>query len=310
MTATISICIPCYNSERFIRTTIESALAQTLAADEILISDDRSPDRSFEIVREYAHVPRVRVMRPPQRTTLGGHYRFLLEQATSDYICFLSSDDALMPGFVERMKREIGTDPEIGLVAGACLECDSKLRPLRLRGGRLPRAVMKPPKGFLHFKEGNGYTISVSVLSRRFLLQWPRLPDAADLSTDWYWALVLGVRSKLKFVREPQGYYRIHDSNAGHNNEDAWLAAINEMLMFLQAQLEPELGKELDAQLQRISIYREQRRQGRAVPRKVPVKDFAKGLIALRYRTLSKTIRRAERGIAVALQQLSGLDAR
>ena len=48
---TISICIPCYNSERYIRTTIESALAQTVPADEILISDDRSPDRSFEIVK-------------------------------------------------------------------------------------------------------------------------------------------------------------------------------------------------------------------------------------------------------------------
>ena len=82
MAKTISICIPCYNSEKYIRTTIESALAQSLPADEILMSDDRSPDRSFEIVKEYEGVPRVRILRPPQRTTLGGHYRFLLEQAT------------------------------------------------------------------------------------------------------------------------------------------------------------------------------------------------------------------------------------
>src|ERR1700739_1866262 len=104
MAATISICIPCYKSERYIRTTIESALGQGVAADEILISDDNSPDRSYEIVKEYEGIPGVRIIRPPQRISLGEHYRFLLEEAKGDYICFLSSDDALMPSFVETMR--------------------------------------------------------------------------------------------------------------------------------------------------------------------------------------------------------------
>jgi glycosyltransferase involved in cell wall biosynthesis len=308
MSATISICIPCHKSERYIRTTIESALAQTVPADEILISDDRSPDKSFEIVKEYADVPRVRIMRPPQRTTLGGHYRFVLEQATSDFICFLSSDDALIPGFVERMQREIGNDQDIGMVAGACLECDSNLTPMRLRGGRLPKGVFLPPEGFHHFKRGNGYTISVSALSRRILLGSPLLPPQADLATDWYWAMILGTRGKLKFVRDPLGYYRIHASNAAYNNEDAWFAAAAEMLVFLRDQLEPHLGGELDALVQRNLVYREERRLGRAVSSKAPnlstrIKNLAKGLIALRYRALSKPIRQAERGISVTLEQ-------
>src|ERR1700722_6644736 len=100
MAAAISICIPCYKSERYIRTTIESALAQTVPADEILISDDNSPDRSYEIVKEYEGLASIRIIRPPQRLSLGEHYRFLLNHATGDYLCFLSSDDALMPTFV------------------------------------------------------------------------------------------------------------------------------------------------------------------------------------------------------------------
>ena len=117
MAATISICIPCYKSERFIRTTIESVLAQNVPADEILISDDNSPDRSFEIVKEYEGLPRVRIIRPPQRISLGEHYRFLLEHASGDYLCFLSSDDALMPSFVETMRCEI--ENNVSLVAAA-----------------------------------------------------------------------------------------------------------------------------------------------------------------------------------------------
>jgi glycosyltransferase involved in cell wall biosynthesis len=308
MTATISICIPCYKSEQYIRTTIESALAQTVPATEILISDDRSPDRSFEIVKEYQGLPRTRIMCPPQRTTLGGHYRFLLEQATSDYACFLSSDDALMPHFIERMQREVENEDNIGMVAGACLECNSRLVPTRLRGGRLPKEAFEPPDGFHHFKRGNGYTISVSLLSRKILANTPPIPPQGDLATDWCWAMLLGASGKLKFVREPLGYYRVHSANAGHDNEDAWLRATAEMLTFLKGYLAPELGNELVLPLQRIRSYLEKRRDGEsnevaARTFTATFKDFAKALIALRYRTLSPPIRKAEQGISVALER-------
>jgi glycosyltransferase involved in cell wall biosynthesis len=45
---TISICIPTYNAEKFIRTTIASCLQQTQSAYEILLSDDGSGDRCWQ----------------------------------------------------------------------------------------------------------------------------------------------------------------------------------------------------------------------------------------------------------------------
>ncbi|KRH98381.1 hypothetical protein ASL19_12210 [Cylindrospermopsis sp. CR12] len=44
----ISICIPTYNAEKFIRTTISSCLEQTQAPYEILLSDDGSSDRCWQ----------------------------------------------------------------------------------------------------------------------------------------------------------------------------------------------------------------------------------------------------------------------
>jgi hypothetical protein len=61
-----------------------------VTADRILISDDRPADRSLEIIQkygaaaEYEGLPRVCILRPPERASLGGHDRFLLEQASSD----------------------------------------------------------------------------------------------------------------------------------------------------------------------------------------------------------------------------------
>jgi glycosyltransferase involved in cell wall biosynthesis len=217
MAATISICIPCYKSERYIRTTIESALAQTVVPCEVLISDDNSPDGSYETIKEYENVPSVRIVRPVRRLSLGEHYRFLLERATGQYVCFLSSDDALMSTFVGTMQKLVGNDPETGMVAAGCVECNDFMVPQRVRGIGLPRGEIPPPEGFRHFASGCSYTISTTILSRRLLLETNPLPIGATIPTDWYWALLIGLHAKVKFLRKPLGYYRFHGANASHS---------------------------------------------------------------------------------------------
>jgi glycosyltransferase involved in cell wall biosynthesis len=303
---TLSICIPCYRSERFIRTTIESALCQTSPADEILISDDDSPDRSFEIVQEYRGVPRVRIIRPAQRISIGRHYRFLLENATTDYVCFLSSDDALVPGFVATMRRSL--EAGVAMVAASTLECDARLKPTRIKGAALPKQTLSPPDGFLHFTIGNTYIISVTVFDRLTLLTVPPLPQEGDLASDWYWALSMGTRGKVKFVREPMGYYRVHDSNAANSSHYEWRKATSAMLKFLQAQLPAELSRALDKQVQTVTEQLTDMARGEERPPELPagakerLKALAKRLLAARYRRLPEPIRKAELGVSVTLR--------
>lgn len=303
---TLSICIPCYKSERFIRTTIESALGQTSPADEILISDDNSPDRSFEIVKEYEGVPRVRIIRPPRRITLGAHYRFLLENATTDYVCFLSSDDALVPSFVATMRDHL--ESGVGMIIASTLECDSHLIPTRIKNAALPKITFSPPAGFHHFTIGNTYIISVTVFAREMLLTVPPLPAEGDLATDWYWALSMGTRGQLKFVREPMGYYRVHDSNAANSKHYEWRKATYAMLTFLQSQLPAELSRALNKQVEIVREQLEAMDKGEERLPEVPsgpkeqLKGLVKRLMASRYRTLPDSIRKAEQGLSVTLQ--------
>ena len=50
----VSIIIPVYNAEKFIGETIESVISQTYTDWEMLILNDRSTDRSYEIIQKYA----------------------------------------------------------------------------------------------------------------------------------------------------------------------------------------------------------------------------------------------------------------
>ena len=150
------------------------------------------------------------------------------------------------------------------------------------------------------------YSISFSLLSRAILLACPPVPPAGDLSTDWCWALMLGARGKIKFVERPLGYYRIHGENAGHNRDKDWQDAVVVMLEFLREYLGGALGDQLLPWLKITQGQIENRRLGLpdatpAVNAKDRLKNIAKRVIALRYRSLPEHIRKAEQGIGVAL---------
>lgn len=304
MSARVSICIPCHKSERFIRTAIESALAQTVPAMEILVSDDNSPDRTYEIATEYDHIPTVRVLRTPRRLTVGEHYRFLLESSTGEYVCFLSHDDALMPRFIETMERKL--EEGVALVAAGWVECDNKLSPRHLRGMTFPTRALHPPEGYLSFRGGCIYKISFSLMNRRLLAEIPHLPSEADVATDWYWALMLGLQGTVKFLRVPLGYYRWHEMNVSQNNSMRTLPEFLAMLEFVKGQVGAEFKPDLDAHLRQVREEIAVLERGESVAADPhPVLNGLKGLVkdalALRYRRLPEAISKAESGVGVSL---------
>ena len=305
----LSICIPSYQSERWIRTAIESALAQVLPVAEILVSDDHSQDGTFDIVDQYRAVSGVRVVRQSERLGLGRHYRFLIENARADYICILSADDALFPTFSQTMLGALADEENTGMVAGGWLECNGALNPLRARGLNLPRQDLNPPEGFRVFSKGCTYIISASVLSRKLLLQTAPLPPEAALPTDWYWGLMLGLHSKLKFIRQPVAYYRFHEANASHSNAARWRQAAEAMILFVQARLDTTEGIRLEETLRKLrtSPQPDSNITGEMESRNLAttVKDLLKSLIALRYRRLPKFISMAESGKSVILDELN-----
>ncbi len=93
----ISVVLPVYNVEPFLRQCLDSVLAQSLADIEVIPVDDGSPDRCGEIIDEYAaRDARVR----PVHQANGGYGKAInsgLELATGEYIAIVETDDWVDP---------------------------------------------------------------------------------------------------------------------------------------------------------------------------------------------------------------------
>lgn len=101
--AKVSIAIPAYNREDLVQRAIESALAQTHPDIEVVVVDNCSTDRTFEVVQEYARLDqRVRCFRNDENIGPVRNWMKCLEYSTGEYIKFLFSDDWLEPHAVER----------------------------------------------------------------------------------------------------------------------------------------------------------------------------------------------------------------
>ncbi|HIK33957.1 MAG TPA: glycosyltransferase [Oscillatoriales cyanobacterium M59_W2019_021] len=113
----VSICIPTFNGEKYISSSLFSALSQTYQNIEIIISDDNSKDRTIEIINSYKNWSSVDILifQHPQYG-LVQNWNFCLHQANGKYIKFLHQDDILEPECVEKMVDLAEQDEEIGLV--------------------------------------------------------------------------------------------------------------------------------------------------------------------------------------------------
>ena len=111
----ISVCIPVYNVEKFIRRCLESVLNQSVEDIEVVVVNDCTPDHSMEIVREFAQKDkRIKMLENQQNRGLMITRRVGYMAATGDYITFCDSDDTLPAGALEALYNEaVKTDADI-----------------------------------------------------------------------------------------------------------------------------------------------------------------------------------------------------
>lgn len=101
----VTIGIPVYNVEKYIRQTMDSALAQTFSSIEFLICDDCGTDSSIEIVKEYQQThPRgsdIRIVHQPQNMGIGAARNIMIDEAKGKYFYSLDADDMIVENAIE-----------------------------------------------------------------------------------------------------------------------------------------------------------------------------------------------------------------
>ena len=99
----VSIGLPIYNGERFLRSKLDSILNQTHSNFELIISDNASTDNTESICKEYAHKDnRIQYFRHSENKGVTWNFNFVLEKATYNYFMWTAVDDIISPQFIEK----------------------------------------------------------------------------------------------------------------------------------------------------------------------------------------------------------------
>jgi hypothetical protein len=95
----VSILIPCYNAQTWVRQSVESALGQTYPNKEVIVVDDGSTDGSLDVLRSFGDA--IQLETGPNR---GGNVarNRLLALSQGKWLSYLDADDYLLPDKVQR----------------------------------------------------------------------------------------------------------------------------------------------------------------------------------------------------------------
>jgi glycosyltransferase involved in cell wall biosynthesis len=115
----LTIVIPTLNRASLVARAVESALAQTAAEIEILVSDNGSTDETPAVLSRYRD-PRLRHVRHERTMPAAAHGNFLIDQARGEYFLGLSDDDYIEPDFARRVLDLLGRRRELAFVYTGC----------------------------------------------------------------------------------------------------------------------------------------------------------------------------------------------
>jgi glycosyltransferase involved in cell wall biosynthesis len=114
-TPLVSVVMPVYNGETYLREAADSILGQTFADFEFIIVDDASTDSSVEIVRAYAD-PRIRLVRNDRNLGVSGSLNRAIQLARGTYVARMDADDVSRPERLARQVAFLDAHPACGVV--------------------------------------------------------------------------------------------------------------------------------------------------------------------------------------------------
>lgn len=242
MTKNVSICIPVYNGERWLKECLESAIACTIAC-EIIICDDQSHDSSVTIAEEFAALDkRVHVYRNERNLGLVGNWNQCLKHAKGEWIKFLFQDDRLHAGSVEKMLEKSRADDM--LIAGHrnyVFTENSSRESIEYYTKKVLTLDLIAP-GITRFSAGQITSLACDYIARNFIGEPstvmfrrsvldavgefnPSLKQICDLE---FWLRIAG-KHGLLFVPEAAVDFTVHDESASATNYSANAAGFDSL---------------------------------------------------------------------------------
>jgi len=118
----VSIIVPVYNTEKFLKECLDSLLAQTYPNFEIVIVNDASSDNSEAIIQEYLkrYPEKIQYIKKAKNEGVSAARNTGIKAAKGQYIAFCDSDDVWLPEKLEIQMQEFFKDPDLDVVYSDC----------------------------------------------------------------------------------------------------------------------------------------------------------------------------------------------
>ena len=109
----VSIIIPVYNAEKYLRKCLDSVMSQDYGSYEVICVNDCSPDNSREILEEYRgkYPEKIVVLENEENMGQGRSRMRALKQASGEYFMFVDSDDYIAQDYISRFMSEVEKEP-------------------------------------------------------------------------------------------------------------------------------------------------------------------------------------------------------
>ena len=221
----ISVLMPAYNHESYVRFAVDSVLSQTYSNLELIAIDDASRDKTWAVLSEYDD-PRIRLVKHDVNQGAHSTLNEAMKMARGQYLAILDSDDIYQPERLERLlaeaERLTGNDTlifsDVTFIDSAGETVGEHPRAvgyqtLRARCAELPAANW--------FLTGNSAIGTSNFFFSRALAEKVGAFTPLRYTHDWDWALRASLYQAPIWLREPLLSYRVHDANT-LSEDDAW----------------------------------------------------------------------------------------
>ena len=222
----VSIIVPIYNVEDYLRPCLDSLIAQTYDNIEIILIDDGSPDSCCDICKEYANADGRIVYVRQENAGLSAARNKGLEIYHGEYVLFVDSDDWVSVKLVDSLL-SLALKYDVPFVAGGYE---------RVRSGRMPKTVNSPSRKSL--STGKEYARLMARPMGVFCFAWGRLIHR-DLMKDFRFPVgkvfedvfvmprIVYPCKNIAVTTETLYFYRIRNTSISHKRFS--LKALDEM---------------------------------------------------------------------------------
>ena len=203
----VSIALATYNGEKYLQVLLDSLLAQTYPYLEIIAVDDRSTDKTVELLQQYSLLhPHIKVYVNESNLGFVKNFEKAVSLCNGEYIAMCDQDDYWLPENIMRKVEEIGEYPAV--------YCDSFIahENLEKTGKKISDVfVCKTYTNCLNYTIFSNIYGHTWMFRRSLYLSAPIFP--LYITHDWWLAYNGILKGGVKFLPEPLAIYRQHDNN-------------------------------------------------------------------------------------------------